>query len=69
MTTNEQDRTRTPLTRQRVLDAAMALADRTGIEAFTIRKLAAELGVKPMAIYHHVPSKDTILDGIVDLVF
>lgn len=69
MTTNEQDRTRTPLTRQRVLDAAMALADRTGIEAFTIRKLAAELGVKPMAIYHHVPSKDSILDGIVDLVF
>lgn len=69
MTTNEQDRTRTPLTRQRVLDAAMGLADRIGIEAFTIRKLASELGVKPMAIYHHVPSKDTILDGIVDLVF
>jgi AcrR family transcriptional regulator len=69
MTTNEQDRTRTPLTRPRVLDAAMGLADRIGIEAFTIRKLAAELGVKPMAIYHHVPSKDSILDGIVDLVF
>lgn len=69
MTTNEHDRTRRPLTRQRVLDAAMALADRVGVEAFTIRKLAAELDVKPMAIYHHVPNKDSILDGIVDAVF
>jgi AcrR family transcriptional regulator len=69
MTTNERDRPRRPLTRQRVLDAAMALADRIGIEALTIRKLAAELDVKPMAIYHHVPSKDAILDGIVDAVF
>ena len=67
MTTNEP--ARRPLTRQRVLDAAMALADRIGIEAFTLRKLAAELDVKPMAIYHHVPNKDSILDGIVDAVF
>lgn len=69
MTTIERDRARTPLTRQRVLDAAMALADRIGIEALTIRKLATELDVKPMAIYHHVPSKDAILDGIVDMAF
>ncbi|MEZ5143514.1 MAG: TetR/AcrR family transcriptional regulator C-terminal domain-containing protein [Acidimicrobiales bacterium] len=58
-----------PLTRARVLDAAMQLADRIGVESFTIRKLAAELDVKPMAIYHHVPSKEAILDGIVDRVF
>jgi AcrR family transcriptional regulator len=69
MTTTEPQKERPPLTRQRVLDAAMALADRIGIEALTIRKLAAELDVKPMAIYHHVPSKDAILDGIVDMVF
>ena len=60
---------RAPLTRARVLEAALDLADRIGIEAFTIRKLAAELDVKPMALYHHVANKEAILDGIVDLVF
>ena len=52
-----------------MLVGAVALADRIGIEAFTIRKLAAELDVKPMTIYTHVPNKDAILDGMVDLVF
>lgn len=47
----------------------MALADRVGIEPFTIRKLAEELGVKPMTLYHHVPNKEAILDGMVDSVF
>ncbi len=60
---------RNPLTADRVLAGALELADRIGIEAFTIRKLAAELDVKPMTIYHHVPSKEAIIDGIVDLVF
>jgi AcrR family transcriptional regulator len=60
---------RTPLTRDRVLDGAMALADRIGIEPFTIRKLASELDVKPMTIYHHVPGREAIIDGIVDAVF
>lgn len=60
---------REPLTRQRVLDAALLLADEIGAEALTIRKLAAALDVKPMTIYHHVPGKEQILDGIVDLVF
>jgi len=60
---------RPPLSAERVLDAAVRLADRTGIEAFTIRRLADELGVKPMTIYHHVPSKDAIIDGMVDRVF
>ncbi len=57
------------LTKQRVLSGAIALADEIGIEAFTIRKLAAALDVKPMTIYHHVPSKEKILDGMVDIVF
>lgn len=60
---------RSKLSRDRVLTGAMDLADEIGIEAFTIRKLAAALGVKPMTIYHHVPSKEQILDGMVDLVF
>ncbi|MGB7861572.1 MAG: TetR/AcrR family transcriptional regulator [Acidimicrobiia bacterium] len=57
------------LTRDKVLAGATELADRVGIEAFTIRKLAAELDTKPMTIYHHVPSKQAIIDGIVDIVF
>ena len=57
------------LTPERVLAGAMDLADRIGIEPFTIRKLAAELDVNPMTISHHVDGKEAILDGIVDLVF
>ncbi len=58
-----------PLTAERVLDGALALADRIGLEAMTIRRLAEELGVKPMTIYHHLPSKDAIVDGMVERVF
>ncbi len=58
-----------PLTAERVFDGALELADSIGIDAFTIRKLAAHIGVKPMSIYHYVPGKDAILDGIVDRVF
>ena len=58
-----------PLTAARVLAGAINLADRIGIEQLTIRKLAAELEVKPMSIYHHVPNKEAIVDGMVDLVF
>jgi AcrR family transcriptional regulator len=60
---------RAPLSRDRVLRAAVAIADAGGIGALTIRSLAQELGVKPMSVYHHVANKDEILDGIVDLVF
>jgi len=60
---------RTHLTRERVLEGAMALADEVGLEGFTMRRLAVALDTKPMTIYHHVPSKDEILDGIVDRVF
>jgi AcrR family transcriptional regulator len=61
--------TRPPLSAERVLDAAVRIADQRGIEAFTIRRLADELGVKPMTIYHHVPNKEAIIDGMVDRVF
>ncbi len=57
------------LSRERVLQGAVAVADKGGIAALTIRSLAAELGVKPMSVYHHVANKDEILDGIVDIVF
>ncbi|HEX8092729.1 TetR/AcrR family transcriptional regulator [Jatrophihabitans sp.] len=57
------------LSRDRVLQGAIAVADAGGIAALTIRSLAQELGVKPMSVYHYVANKDEILDGIVDLVF
>lgn len=60
---------RVPLTPHRVIAAAITLADRIGIAPFTIRKLATELDVKPMTIYHHVPNKEAILNGMVDVVF
>jgi AcrR family transcriptional regulator len=60
---------RIPLTKHRVLAAAVQLADRDGIEALTMRKLAEELGVEAMSIYYHVPNKEAVLDGVVDLVF
>lgn len=58
------------LNRKAVLTGAVELADHLGsVEALTIRKLADHLGVKPMSIYHHVPNKDEILNGMVDAVF
>jgi Bacterial regulatory proteins, tetR family./Tetracyclin repressor, C-terminal all-alpha domain. len=59
---------RLPLSRERVLRAAIALADESGIESLTMRKLGQELGVEAMSLYNHVANKDDILDGIVDLV-
>jgi AcrR family transcriptional regulator len=59
---------RTPLSRERVLRAAVALADRSGIDSLTMRRLGQELGVEAMSLYNHVANKDEILDGIVDLV-
>jgi AcrR family transcriptional regulator len=60
---------RIPLTRQRALTTAIALADAEGIAALTMRRLASELGVEAMSLYHHVANKDDILDGMIDLVF
>jgi AcrR family transcriptional regulator len=64
--TNEK---RPRLTAERVLAGAVALADEIGIDQLTIRRLADALEVKPMSIYHHVPNKEAIIDGMVDLVF
>ena len=61
-------RPRTPLSRDRVLHAAVALADAGGVDALSMRRLAQELGVVPMALYKHVASKDELLDGMVDLL-
>ena len=66
---SDSPKKRVPLSRERVLRSAIAIADAAGIEALTIRSLARELGVKPMAIYYHVANKSEILDSIVDLVF
>lgn len=60
---------RQPLTRERVIESAVSLADVIGVDALTIRKLATELDVKPMTIYHHVANKEAIIDGMVDAVF
>lgn len=57
------------LTRDRIIETAAALADAQGIEAVTMRRLADELGVEAMSLYHHTPNKAAILDGLVDLVF
>ena len=59
--------TRTPLSRERVLRAAVELADRDGIDALSMRRLAKELGVEAMSLYNHVKNKDDILAGIIDL--
>ena len=60
---------RIPLTRDRVLRAAISLADEGGIESLTMRRLGQELEVGPMALYRHVTNKDDLVDGLVDLVF
>lgn len=60
---------RAPLTRARALAAAVELADAHGLEELTMRRLAEVLSVEAMSLYHHVPNKDAILDGMVDLVF
>ncbi|MCM0676714.1 TetR/AcrR family transcriptional regulator C-terminal domain-containing protein [Micromonospora phytophila] len=59
---------RAPLNRDRVLRAAVVLADEAGIESLSMRNLAQELGVVPMALYKHVANKEQLLDGMVDVV-
>jgi AcrR family transcriptional regulator len=60
---------RVPLTRERVLETALRLADQGGLEALSMRKLGQALGVEAMALYYHFANKERVLDGIVDLVF
>ena len=60
---------RIPLSKERVLEAAVSLADEEGIDAVSMRRLADELGVKAMSLYNHVANKDDLLDGIVDAAY
>lgn len=59
---------RIPLSKERVLRAAIDLADRGGIESLSMRKLGQELGVEAMSLYNHVANKEDILDGMVDVI-
>lgn len=59
---------RTPLSRDRILRAGVRLADRQGIDALSMRRLASALRVEAMSLYNHVASKDDLLDGMLDQV-
>lgn len=59
---------RAPLSKTRVLEAAVTLADDGGVDALSMRKIAQSLGVVPMALYKHVANKDELLDGMVDVI-
>jgi AcrR family transcriptional regulator len=59
---------RIPLSKERVLRAAIAVADQGGIDSLTMRKLAQELGVEAMSLYYHVANKDQVLDGVVEVI-
>lgn len=61
--------TRAPLTRERIIDAAVGLADKNGVDELSMRKLGAALGVEAMSLYNHIENKDDILDGMIDFVF
>jgi AcrR family transcriptional regulator len=60
---------RAHLSRERVLEAAVAFADRHGFEALSMRKLGEELGTSAMALYYHVPNKERLLNGMIEIVF
>jgi len=59
---------REPLSRRRVLEAGVAYVDREGLEALSMRKLGADLGVEAMSLYNHVPNKSALLDGMVEVL-
>ena len=59
---------RVPLSRERVLQAAVKIADESGIESLTMRRLAEEVGAEAMSLYYHVAKKEDVLEGIVDVV-
>ena len=71
MAMNQRSRTRrrVPLSRQRVLRMAINLADAGGIESLSMRNVAQELGVYPMALYNHFANKDDLLDAMVDVIY
>src|ERR671915_846913 len=59
---------RRPLSRRRVLEAAVRFADREGLGSLTMRRLGAELGVEAMSLYNHVPNKGALLNGMVEVL-
>jgi AcrR family transcriptional regulator len=65
---NAEARQREPLTKERILRSAVALADDGGVDPLSMRRIAEDLGVVPMALYKHVANKDEMLDGMVDVV-
>jgi AcrR family transcriptional regulator len=69
MPRNQKIPKRVPLTKPRIVSAAVAVADESGLESCTMRKVAPVLDVVPMALYKHVSSKDELLDAMVDVVF
>lgn len=68
MTLHAEGARRIPLNRERVLTAAVVLADEAGLESLSMRRLAQELGVVPMALYKHIANKEELLDGMVDVL-
>src|SRR4051812_18332924 len=66
--TDVTTQTRESLSREKVLLTAVAVAARGGVEALSMRRVAQELGVVPMALYRHVANKDEMLDGMIDVV-
>jgi AcrR family transcriptional regulator len=60
---------KTPLSRERIVGAALALIDADGVDGLSMRKLGAQLGVDPMAVYHHLAGKDAVLQRVVEQVF
>jgi AcrR family transcriptional regulator len=61
-------RNRKPLSRERILETALTVADEQGIEALSMRKLGQQLGYEAMSLYNHVANKDDLVDGLLDLV-
>jgi TetR/AcrR family transcriptional regulator, tetracycline repressor protein len=67
-TRKRRDGPPSPLQRERIVATALALVDREGLKALSMRRLGAELGVDPMAVYYHIPNKQALLDAIVEAV-
>src|SRR5262245_25424356 len=68
MATDARGQPRAPLTRERVLQVAITIADRVSIEPLSMRKVGQELGVEAMSLYNHVANKDDLLDGMIDIL-
>ena len=67
-TTGARTEKREALTMERVVETALSIVDRDGLEKLSMRKLGAELGVDPMAVYHYIPNKAALLDGLIEAV-